>query len=110
MKKVADIEKERQIRILKEFILVTCQEKEDKAAIKNLINNLEHQGTGMTLKRDLARRYGLTLISFNKRVYKTDGLWDELYEKFQYTKHRKYFMPAEVEIFEKYLGTPKIKQ
>jgi len=39
----------------------------------------------------------------NKRVYKLMGYGMSIWE-ISVHKHRKYFMPAEVEIFEKYLG------
>ena len=63
----------------------------------------------MIYKNDLAKKYGVTRITFNKRIYQIDGLIDELYEKFGYTKWRKILFPGEVDIIEKYLGLPPEK-
>jgi hypothetical protein len=96
--------RQRQIKILQEFILPGCMDNEDKQAIENLIWALKRQDGGMIYKSDLAKRYGITLITFNKRIRKVDGLIYELYEKFGYTKWRKTLFPGEVDIIEKYLG------
>lgn len=96
--------RQRQIEILQEFILPGCLVNEDKQAIENLIRTLNNQNGGMIYKSDLAKKYGISVITFNKRIRQVDGLIDELYEKFGYTKWRKTFFPGEVGIIEKYLG------
>ena len=96
--------RQRQIKILQEFILPGCLDSEDKQAIENLIWTLNHQNGGVIHKSDLAKKYGITVITFNKRICQADGLIDELCQKYGYTKWRKIFFPGEVVIIEKYLG------
>ena len=99
----------RQVKILKEFVLVTCQDKEDQQAIQKLIIHLEQQDSGMILKRDLAIRWGITLITLNKRIESIDGLRNELFEKFGYAKWRKHLMPGEVKMIEEYFSNSPTK-
>ncbi len=101
--------RQRQIKILQEFILPACLVIEDIQAIEHLILTLKRQDGVMIYKSDMAKRYGITRITFNKRINQVEGLIDELCMKFNYTKWRKMFFPGEVEIIEKYLGLPPVK-
>ena len=98
--------RKRQIRVLQDYIIMTCTDQEDKRAIQDLIKNLKHSNNGTILKRELAQLYGISMITLNKRIEQTEGLRHELFSKFGYTKWRKCLMPLEVEIVEKYLGNP----
>jgi hypothetical protein len=101
--------RQRQIRVLQEFVISERLEADDKQAIIDLVITLQRQGSCVIYKSDLAREYGVTPITFNKRIKQTEGLWNELYEKYGYTKWRKYFFPSEVELIKKCLGDPKTK-
>lgn len=100
---------QRQIRILQDFVIPECLKAEDKQAIIDLITTLKRQDSCVIYKSDLAREYGVTPITFNNRINQTDELANELYGKYGYTKWRKYFFPAEVELIRKHLGDPKTK-
>jgi len=103
MNREAIQEKKRMIRILQQAS-ISCHDKEDLLAMKNQIKELKSPDIGTIPKSELTKIFKVTLITLNKRIEKAEGLEVELFEKFGWTKRRKFLMPAEVEIIKKYLG------
>ncbi|MCX6285544.1 MAG: DUF4248 domain-containing protein [Bacteroidetes bacterium] len=82
---------------------------EEFQAMKQLMTQLTHTLYGNTTKFELAQLYDMNWRTLNKRLKSTAGLMEELTNKYNYTKHRRFFLPAELEIIQKYLGIPPRK-
>lgn len=82
---------------------------EEFNAVKILLTQLSHTLYGNTTKFELAQLYDMNWRTLHKRFLSTEGLLSELQDKYGYTKHRRYFLPAELAIIEKYLGMPPKK-
>ena len=64
-------------------------------AIKILTTQLRNTLYGNTTKFELAQLYDMNWRTLHKRIVLADGLLTELQEKYGYTKHRRYFLPAD---------------
>lgn len=103
MSREAIQEKKRLIRILQQAS-ISCHDKEDLLAIKNEISKLNAPDIGTIAKSELTKIFHVTLMTLNKRIKDADGLEIELFEKYGWTKRRKFLMPGEVELIKRYLG------
>jgi len=93
-----------QLRVLQRTL--GSLELDELEPIKVLIHQLNHTLYGNITKRELASSYSFSQRTLARRMKLTQGLIDELEERFGYKKTRKHLSPGEVETIIKYLGTP----
>lgn len=93
-----------QVKILANLIstgeLTTCE----RQAIVDLKHQIETQQFELMAKSDLAKLYGFSMRTLNRRIMDHSTLYLTLNEEYGYTKYRKLLLPAEVELIQQYLG------